>query len=759
MSRGRDVAWGNMALKGAFNLLRSRRGTASLSGLAKQRDAVTRAMARDRDQPLDRIDGAQTVEALALVSRSSAAHAELDPYDEQVLAALGLLNGFCVDMATGEGKTLAAILAAGAYAATGRRVHVLCPNDYLARRDHALASAILTPLGIGTGVVTEGMSTAERQLAYAEPVVHLPVHEIAYDLMRDNLVLSGGDLVAPGRDVAIIDEVDAVLLDEATQPLVIARTATADADHETLEQGLAELVAGMIRDQHFTTAGDSASFTDAGIALVEQHLQVDSLFDPDHVELATAANLALHAEKALARDVDYVVEAGQILLISATRGRVVQRQRWPEGLHRAVQVKEGLVDGSRVEVLDQLTIQEVAKSYATCVGMSGSATLAAKELHDRYQLLTAQIPHRLPLQRIDEPVRLYVTAMQRDAAAVELVAQAHRKGRPVLIGTQSVAQSETFSTLLAEHQIEATVLNAKNSEDEAAVIAEAGAAARVTISTQMAGRGTDIVLTEEARQAGGLLVVAIECYPSARLDAQLRGRAGRQGDPGDSVVLASLADPLYDGGLSVDDRDADEDGRLTLPGVLEAVAQQQRRAEGRLLTQHEHAWAFTRVISEHRGVVLTSRHHLLENPAAATRELLRHLASDETTAVRELLGERLDEVCAHLALVEIDDAWSVHLAHLTALREGIHLRRLARLSPLAEFDREARTSFEMFLQRAAQAAADRLREAVHSKEIPAVVTRDPGALWAYRVMDPNWGSPEDKFLQFVGQRLRAAIPG
>ncbi|MGD7788607.1 DEAD/DEAH box helicase [Propionibacteriaceae bacterium Y1700] len=765
-----------MALTGAFNLLRSRRGRASLSGLATQRDAVLRVVERDRDRPLASLVPQVSlpptrkkkkgnavkkseVEALAVLCRSASEHAGFEPFAEQILAALGLLNGFCVDMATGEGKTLAAVLAAGTYALNGRRVHVLCPNDYLATRDHQLAAEILTPLEISSAVVTEASTTAERQQAYRQHVVHLPVHEITYDLMRGNLVLSADDETAPRLDVAIVDEVDAVLLDEATQPLVIARTSRSDDDHDRVELALARLVQELVPGKDFVTGGDSASFTDAGTARVEQELGIDNLFDPDHVELATAANLALHADRALTRDVDYVIENDQIQLISATRGRVVHRQRWPEGLHRAVQIAEGLLDGSSVEILDQLTIQEVAKRYDTCIGMSGSASLAAADLHERYQLLTARIPQRRELRRIDDPVELYVTAALRDAAAVERVAEAHRAGQPVLIGTQSVVQSESFAALLSEHGIDAGVLNAKNPEDEASVIAEAGQAGRVTISTQMAGRGTDIVLTEDAREAGGLLVVAIECYPSPRLDAQLRGRSGRQGDPGSSVVFASLEDPLFAGGLPADERDGDEEGRVTSAGVLAAVEQHQRMAEGRLLTQHEHAWAFTRVISEHRSTVLTSRRHLLAEPAAATRELLRHLESEEADAVATLLGDDLDQMCAHLALVEIDDAWSLHLAHLTALREGIHLRRLARLSPLAEFDREARAGFEMLLLRAATAAADRLAEAVRNNEIPPVVSRDPGALWAYRVMDPNWGSPEDKFLQFVGERLRAAITG
>lgn len=754
-----------MALKGTFNLLKSRRGKASLAPLAKQRDAVHRLI--DQGVPLPRFDAEtspvsgkrQLEQALAVVAGSARTHAGLDPFDEQLLAALGMLNGFCVDMATGEGKTLAAILAAGAFAATGRRVHVLCPNDYLARRDHELAAKILSPLGIGSATVGEDSTTAERRSAHRQQVVHCTIHEVAYDLMRDNLALTTDQLVRPARDVAIVDEVDAVLLDEATQPLVIARTASTTGSADDTEQELATLVAAMEPGRHHLSDGDTASFTEAGIATVEEKMGIDSLFDPEHLELATAANLALHASAVLHRDVDYVIEGDQVLLISSTRGRVVRRQRWPEGLHRAVEIKEGLSDSHRVEVLDQLTIQEVAKAYRTCTGMSGSATLAAEELHERYGLLTAQIPQRLALHRNDEPVRLYASAVERDAAAVDLMVAGHADDRPVLVGTQSVAQSEEFAVSLADRGVEATVLNAKNPDDEAAIIAEAGAAGRVTISTQMAGRGTDIVLTDRARAAGGLLIVGIECYPSARLDLQLRGRAGRQGDPGDTAVLASLDDPLYGGSLPAEGVPADESGRITLPGALAEITHRQRAAEGRMLAQHEQAWAFTRTISEHRAVVLTSRQHLLHTPSAATRELLRHLDPGEQQQVVDFLGGELDGVCAHLALTAIDAHWSAHLAHLTALREGIHLRRLARLSPLAEFDREARQTFEDFLRGAARAASARLSDSLRAQEIPAMERRDPGALWAYRVTDPNWGSPEDKFVRFVGERLRGAVFG
>ena len=754
-----------MGLRGFANLLKARSGTASLRALEPKARTVAALMHSDADPAAQLAatgrDG--EVQRLAALCRSASRELGLHPYPEQILAALGLVKGYSIDMATGEGKTLVAVLAAGMMATAGRQVHVLCPNDYLAARDHELATAMLAPLGIATGCTLADTSTADRSTAYRCRVVHSTVQEIAYDLMRDGLVLDPGDLVHPVLDVALVDELDSVLLDEATQPLVIAQT-TSDATARARESRLAALMTRLERGLDYTTdpVAGSASFTDRGIAAVESEMSVPNLFAADQVSLMAAANAALHAHAILVRDVDYVVRPEGIALVSPTKGRVVDRQRWPEGLQRAVEAKEHIEAASRVQVMDQLSVQEVVRSYRTCLGLSATATLAAPPLHDRYGFLVAHVPPHRPLIRVDEPAELYLSAAQRDRAVVERAGAEQRAGRPVLVGTQSIEHSRQLGEQLADAGVAATVLNATNAAQEAQIIAQAGLPATVTISTQMAGRGTDIVLTNTARINGGLVVIGAGRYPTPRLDAQLRGRAGRQGDPGSTVLMGALDDPL----LSVDADsttgrdvaiDADARGRVLDPELNEQVEHQQRALEARMLAEHEQAWLFTKVPAEQRREVLRSRRAVLEEPLAARREIFRHLGPTVQADLASLLGDDLDRVCAQVVLHTLDERWSAHLAFLTNLREGIHLRRLARLSPLVEFEREAREHFHGFLEAVAAESTALLNDAASRNVVPDSPRRGPGALWAYEVIQMGWGSPEDKFVEAVGRQIRALL--
>ncbi|MFT8395989.1 hypothetical protein [Propionibacterium sp.] len=759
-----------MALRGFRNLLRARSGTASLRPLETKLRKV-RALVDDPSWAPGRstsgADEGGKIPRLAALCRSAETHLGLAPHDEQILAALALLEGFSVDMATGEGKTLVALLAAGMYAAAGRTVHVLCPNDYLAARDHALAVQMLEPLGLATGCTMAETATAARAQAYGCSVVHSTVSEIAYDLMRDGLALSTEDVVSPVLDVALVDEVDSVLLDEATQPLVIAQTAN-DVAARNEERRMALLVAGLEpgRDYTLDTVSGSAAFTDAGVSALEKALGCENLYAPDQVGHMAAANAALHAHAVLARDVDYVVVNDTIGLVSPTRGRVVANQRWPEALQRAVEAKEQLTGASRVQVMDQITVQEVARSYRACLGMSATATLAADPLHERYGFLVAQVPPHRELARVDESDELYLDAKARDNALVTRVAAAQQAGRPVLVGTQSIEQSRALGEQLEAEGVASTVLNATNAAEEAAIIVAAGAPGQVTISTQMAGRGTDIVLTDRARANGGLVVIGAGRYPNSRLDAQLRGRCGRQGDPGTSVLMAALDDPLLntgifdgDGGREHISTDVETDGtgRILDEEVIAEVDHQQRVLEGRMLMEHEQAWQYTLVPWQQRQQVLQSRRAVLHNPISARREIFRHLDDAGRYAAADLFGERLDSVCSRIVLDLIDERWSEHLNFLTSLREGIHLRRLARLSPLAEFQREANEHYADFLAQTAEDAAGRLSDAVRDGRIPDISRGDPGSLWAYEVIQAGWGSPEDRLVEAVGRRIRSLL--
>ena len=470
------------------------------------------------------------------------------PYDVQVLGTLAMLSGLVAEMATGEGKTLSGALAAAGHALRGRSVHVMSVNDYLARRDAEWMRPVYDLLGVTVGWIGQASTAAERRRAYAAQVTYAPVSEFGFDVLRDRLVTDTADLVAGDPDVVLIDEADSVLIDEARVPLVLAGAAeTADIDRE-----MARIAAGLRPGQHYETDEDgrNVSLTSAGARAAEQALGGIDLYTAEHAETLTRLNVALHAHALLQRDVDYIVRDGAVHLINESRGRVARRQRWPDGLHAAVEAKEGLAASESGEILDTITIQSLVRRYRTICGMTGTAVAAGEQFREFYGLEIAVIPPNRPCVRADEPDRLYPTVKDKEKAVVGQVAAAHATGRPVLIGTLDVAESERLAGELGRAGLRCTVLNAKNDAQEAAIVAEAGAYGAITVSTQMAGRGTDIRLggTSGDRNLiaglGGLYVIGTGRHASSRLDHQLRGRAGRQGDPGGSVFFASMEDEL-----------------------------------------------------------------------------------------------------------------------------------------------------------------------------------------------------------------------
>src|SRR5699024_9074446 len=369
--------------------------------------------------------------------------------------------------------------------------------------------------------------------------------------------------LVPDLDAVVVDEIDAVLVDDAIVPLVIA------GDADVLPEGSAVtgIVASLTADEDYTVSEDrrSVSFTEQGVARMEEGLGVDNLYAQEHVDLLTAGHVALHAQALMERDVHYIVTDGQVHLINDTRGRVADRQRWPDGLHAAVERKEGLEISQQAEILDQMLVETVARGYRSITGMSGTAFEAAERLAEDLDLKTGVIPTNDPCIRQDLPDRLFLTAAQRDAAAIEAVCEAHVTGQPVLIGTSSVAHSEQFAQLLADRGVEVRVLNAKNDAAEAAIIARVGEYGAVTVSTQMAGRGVDIRLGSGVAEVGGLLVVGVGRYDSVRLDQQLRGRSGRQGDPGTAVFYTSVDDEVVTEQLRVEcePSSVSADGRIS----------------------------------------------------------------------------------------------------------------------------------------------------------------------------------------------------
>src|SRR5690349_10126877 len=448
-----------------------------------------------------------------------------------------MLAGVVIEMATGEGKTLSGAIAAAGYALAGRHVHVVTINDYLARRDAEWMGPLLKAMGFTVGWVTAESTADERRAAYKCDITYASVNEIGFDVLRDQLVTDVDDLVSPNPDVALIDEADSVLVDEALVPLVLAGTSHREQPRLEVIRLVGELVHAENAEQYFATDSDNRNvhLTDAGAHKLEKQLGGIDLYSEEHVGTTlTEVNVALHAHVLLHRDVHYIVRDNAVHLINSSRGRIAQLQRWPDGLQAAVEAKEGIETTETGEVLDTITVQALINRYPTVCGMTGTALAAGEQLRQFYKLGVSPIPPNTPNIRVDELDRVYITAAAKNDAVVEHITEVHATGQPVLVGTRDVAESEELHERLVKAGIPAVVLNAKNDAEEAAVIAEAGKLGVVTVSTQMAGRGTDIRLGgsdeadhDEVAQLGGLHVIGTGRHHTERLDNQLRGRAGR----------------------------------------------------------------------------------------------------------------------------------------------------------------------------------------------------------------------------------------
>ena len=694
------------------------------------------------------------------------------PFDVQLAGVLALLDGQVAEMATGEGKTLAGALAAAGYALQGRSVHVMSVNDYLARRDAEWMRPVYDLLGVSVAWIGQASTREERRCAYQAQVTYGPVSEFGFDVLRDRLATSAAERVAVEPDVALIDEADSVLVDEALVPLVLAGTA------EDTDQGreMAKIVAGLRRGTDYTTDADgrSVQLTEQGSREVEAALGGIDLYEVEQLPKLTMVNVALHAEALLHKDVDYIVRDGRVHLISAARGRVARLQRWPDGLHAAVEAKEGLAASESGEILDSLTIQSLVKRYRTVCGMTGTAVVAGEQLREFYGLEIVVVPPNLPCVRADEPDRLYATLPDKESALAEHVSDVHTTGRPVLIGTQDVAESERLAELLRGDGLRVTVLNAKNDAEEAVIIAEAGTRGAITVSTQMAGRGTDIRLggttsgtaagegeaaQREVAALGGLHVVGVGRHGSARLDQQLRGRAGRQGDPGSSVFFVSLEDELVTRHLpdAAPPTEPGEDGEVSDAASRETVAHAQRVAEGVSLEIHRNTWNYNKVTEEQRAIVLTERDRVLSTDAAP-RALARR-CPDRWAELREIADDEvLAEAARQIVLWQLDRGWADHLGHLAGVREGIHLRALGHgMHPLAEWVKETDRSFAGFfssVEERSVASLEILRVTPNGADLEAAGLKRPNATWTYMVQENPFGGDLDRMLRSVARALR-----
>ncbi|MEV0196994.1 accessory Sec system translocase SecA2 [Nonomuraea sp. NPDC050691] len=660
----------------------------------------------------------------------------LRPYDVQLLGTLALLDGKVAEMATGEGKTLSGAMAAAGYALQGKRVHVMSVNDYLARRDAEWMAPFYEAMGVTVGWVGQSSTHEERREAYEKDVTYGAVSEMGFDVLRDRLRTDPAELIVPVPEVVLVDEADSVLVDEARVPLVMA--GASDAGSAVPE--MAALVRQLVRGYHYEVDDQARNvyLTPKGADTVENLLAVD-LYDENEPGTLIELNLALHAHVLLARDVDYIVRDGKVQLINASRGRVALLQRWPDGLQAAVEAKEALAPSEKGEILDSITVQGLIRRYPQICGMTGTAVAVSEQLGEFYGLKVAVIPSNRPCVREDEPDRVYPDVPEKEAALVEEIQAVHATGRPILIGTLDVAESENLARLLRRRELDPVVLNAKNDAEEASIIARAGERDAITVSTQMAGRGTDIRLGEGVAELGGLYVIGSGRHSSSRLDGQLRGRAGRQGDPGGSVFFVSMRDDLVTQ-FAPDERPPapDADGVVRHRRGAYIVAHAQRVAEGVNLQIHRNTWRYTRLLEQQRELILEWRDKVLHGDAAA-----RALAEGDPERWASMPEDTREETARQIVLHAIDRCWTEHLAFLTDLREGIHLRALGRMSPVDEFHREAVAEYKAML-------AEVERRSLEAFEAPEPDLKRPTATWTYMVQDNPFGTEWDRILKRLG---------
>ena len=658
-------------------------------------------------------------ECFALVRETARRALGERPYPVQVLAGIALHHGKLVEMQTGEGKTLAAVAPAVLNALAGRGVHVLTFNDYLARRDAGWMGPIYERLGISVAALGEGSTPEERRRAYGGDVTYVTVKEAGFDLLRDGLRLAAEEQVHRPFHLALVDEADSILIDEARIPLVIAGRI----DEETIDLARLAAIARRLQrgtDFEIDEYGRNIFLTDRGGETVEALAGCGDLFTLGNARLQAEIRNALHAEALLQRDVDYIVRDGRVELVDELTGRVAEDRVWPDGLQAALEAKEGLALRPEGRILVSITIQHFLQKYPRLCGMTATARPAAGELAEVYGLAIAAVPTHRPSIRDDRPDVILAGRAAKRRAVREEIARVHATGRPVLVGTASVEESEGLAAELAAAGIPCRVLNARNDAEEAEIVAEAGAPGAVTISTNMAGRGTDIRLggadeaeCERVVALGGLYVLGTNRHESRRIDDQLRGRASRQGDPGSSRFFLSLEDDLLlrygfarllPARLRADlaTESAAESsatagdpapGAIEHPIVRREIARVQRIVEGQHADSRKRLLGHALLLEGQRGAIQAWRQEVLagHDPGG----LLAERSPERWSALCQAHGaELLAGIERRLTLHAIDRCWSEHLTEMQAVRDEIHLVQLDGRDPLAEFFRIAGKAFD-----------------------------------------------------------------
>ena len=691
----------------------------------------------------------------ALVREAARRTMNMRHFDVQLIGGIVLHRGRIAEMKTGEGKTLVATLPVALNALSGKGVHVVTVNDYLASRDAKWMGQVYSFLGLTTGTIVHDMDDEQRKAAYACDITYGTNNEFGFDYLRDNMKFYSEQLVQRGHNYAIVDEVDSILIDEARTPLIISGASDESTE---LYQAMDDVVAHLDPDDYTVDEkARTAMLTEKGVSHCEELTHLDNLFDPRNMVAQHHIMQSLKAHFVFKRDVDYIVTNDQVVIVDEFTGRLMPGRRYSDGLHQALEAKEHVTIQPENQTLASITFQNYFRMYDKLAGMTGTADTEAVEFHEIYNLEVMTIPTNKPMIRKDYPDLIFQTQKEKFDAIVQAIRELHEKGQPVLVGTISIETSEMLSKRLKAIGIPHSVLNAKQHAKEAEIVAQAGQKGHVTIATNMAGRGTDIMLGEGVKELGGLHILGTERHESRRIDNQLRGRAGRQGDPGSSRFYLSLEDNLMR--LFGSDRIKGLMGRLGLKDgeaienkmVSKAVENAQKKVEAHHFDIRKTLLDYDNVMNQQREVIYTLRRELMEttdlNPIVdeflgdvlndiydplekaegegydeaqkqarariteifnisrvlpddaplPDKETCRGLVKQIFAELEKESGEVYKDILRYFLLEEVDRAWKEHLRNMDALRDGIGLRGYGQRDPKLEYKREGFQMFEVLL--------------------------------------------------------------
>ena len=651
-----------------------------------QRMAEYRQAVQEGSKTLDGI----LPEVFALVREAAKRTLGMRHFDVQLIGGIVLHKGRIAEMKTGEGKTLVATLAVSLNALSGKGVHVVTVNDYLAQRDAAWMGKVYSFLGLTTGVIVHDLDDNQRRAAYAADITYGTNNEFGFDYLRDNMKFYATDLVQRGHNFAIVDEVDSILIDEARTPLIISGASDEDVD---LYQAMDAVVCQLDPDDYSVDEkAKTATLTEKGVAHCEELTHLDNLFDPRNMLAQHHILQSLKAHCNFKRDVDYIVQNDEVVIVDEFTGRIMPGRRYSDGLHQALEAKEHVRIQAENQTLASITFQNYFRMYDKLAGMTGTADTEAVEFHEIYNLEVMTIPTNRPMIRKDYPDLIYQTRREKFDAIVETIRELYQTGQPVLVGTISIETSEMLSARLKKIGIPHSVLNAKHHAQEAEIIAKAGEKGHVTIATNMAGRGTDIVLGEGVRELGGLHILGTERHESRRIDNQLRGRAGRQGDPGSSRFYLSLEDNLMRlfgsdrikglmGKLGLKDGEAIENNM-----VSRAVENAQKKVEAHHFEIRKTLLDYDNVMNQQREVIYALRRDAMQ-------------AKDLTGLVCEFRDDLLNDIYNELENGSGDNLEETRKSVRAQLEEYFQLSRvLAQDAPLPDIEETRKLFMDILAQ-------------------------------------------------------------